>query len=239
MVENFKIIKEIDSLDREIKTILDLITNQEKRIISINNKIQDKKDLIDELKVKFKNTSSELTNAENDLSATQQKLETKNTQKGQVFTDSQILALDKEIKLYEDKIVSLEETVFELMELKESIEEEITESETFIKGASNSLTDITEEVSLEVNGFNKKKDNTQSRVDSLIDQLPQNYQSKIKGMLKKDFRSTMVATIVDRSCNYCRASLPTQFITDVEDKHILKSCSACHRVFIPSSSSYS
>ncbi len=238
MIENFKIIKEIDSLDRNIKTFIDLIENQNKRILSINNKINDKNEKIDKLNKELKSISSELTSSENELSSTQQKLEIKVSQKGQVFTDSQIQALDKEIKLYEEKIDSLEETVFSFMEKKESIEENIKDSHTFIKGASNSLIEIQKEVDIEIEQLTKKKTNTQLRVDTLLKQLPEGYQSKIKGMLDKDFRSTIVATIVDRSCNYCRASLPTQFISDVEDKHILKTCSACKRVFIPSSSSY-
>lgn len=238
MIENFKVIKEIDSLDRDKKQLLDQINTQLLRLSSIKLRISDKEEEQAELISNSKLMAKNLTKLENELSALQQKLENKTAQKGQVFTDLQIKALDKEIVTYSENIIICEDQLFECMESKESIDEKIEDSKNFITGATKSLIDIKNEVDQTNSKLNSKIQILNQRTDNLISTIPEDFKIKVLSLLDKNIKSTILTTIKDRACNYCRTSLATQFISEVEDKHSLKTCVACKRIFIPSASSY-
>jgi predicted nucleic acid-binding Zn-ribbon protein len=238
LIENFKVIKEIDSLDRQKKDINLKAQNQSDRIISINQKITDKEDDLASLKADLKEITSSLMKMENELSNLQQKIEIKISQKGQVFTETQINSLDKEIESYQKNLITTEELVFKKMEIKESFEEEIKDCLTFIQGATKS----SKEVQIEVEGIclelNQKKQIIDERIENLIATIPENFKTKVKLLLVKNFRSTILTTIKDKACNYCRCSIASGLINEIEDKYNLKSCTGCKRIFIPSASSY-
>lgn len=238
MIEYFKVFKELDGLDRQKKELQIKANDQKLRLKNTQDKINGRQEDLMDLEKELKELSFDLTNLENQLSQVQQKLENKTSQKNQVFTEQHIASLDKEISTYQENLSALENETFKVMEKKEDLQDNIEQTKTFIQGASNSLVEITEEVNEACEKLRLKIDILTERSAHQLTTLPQNFKTKILSLLGLNLRSTVLTTIKDKSCHYCRSALASQLINEVEDKHTLKACVSCKRIFIPSASSY-
>jgi len=238
MLQKFNTIKEIDSLNRKVLELSENIAKEESRVTKIESRITQSDTQKDELLSEIKTTSAELTKAENELESFGEKLQKKESQKASLFTDEQIKAIEREVEAYKLKIEELENITFELMEKKEQLETTLSDTNSFLSGAANSLIEIRDEVKEESNKFNLEIDKLKPRIMSLTDSLPADFKYKLEITLKKDLRATIVSTITQGACNYCRASLSSNEVSEVEDKHLIKTCKACSRILIPSSCAY-
>lgn len=238
MLQKFNTIKEIDSLNRKVFELNQTIAKEESRVMKIESRIAQKGIEKDELAKDIKETSANLAKVENELESYTDKLQKKEAQKASLFTDEQIQAIEREIDTYKNKVDEFENKTFELMEKKEELESLLSDATSFLNGAAKSLIEIGDKVKKETNRLYLEIDKLKPRIENLTASLPADFKYKLELTLKKNLRATIVSTINQGACNYCRASLPSIQISEVEDKHSIKTCKACSRILIPSSCAY-
>lgn len=238
MLENFRLIREIDSLMRTIENHEVCIQKESRRIHKIieqiSNRCGQKKIDSD----KLKSISLEITSMENDLNFNIGKKEKKESQKASVFTESQISALENELVNLKLTIEDLETRILEKMEIKENLILDIQDADEFEKGANLSLREIKKEVHSFTQIEKEKIQNFQKRITALKGELSLDFKNKLDNTLSKNLRTTSLAKIENKCCHYCKMQIDSIKINAVEDKHQFKTCSQCQRVLMPSSSFY-
>lgn len=236
--EHFKIAKEINSLVLNKHTLQDEIASEEKRITFIQSNRASRQQELDKLIEDVTSAKTSMQLVENDIATNQLILDKDRIHMSSVTSNEQLKSLETSIKHVEENLEDLENKGLELLEEIELNEAEIADCESFLKGSSETLEEITEEVNQFKNSHQKQIDVLEIRIQNLTSELPTLFRDKIIRTLEKNINISSFTRIQNGSCEFCKYTLSALDISNIEDKLLLKSCQSCDRLFIPQQASY-
>jgi len=236
--ENFKILKEINSLTTSSSEKNDLVAKENKRLQFIEDNRTQRQAEMTEAEQALESFKKEMLRIENEISTLSSKIEKDKNNLLSLIEDASIASMDKQILDLESKKNNWEEDLFELLEKAEEEEKKITEAESFLKGSLRSLTEIKKEVTLKNSEYQKEIDTLTNRLKVLKESLPPQFQTKLEQVFKNKIQISSFTRIKSNSCEFCRRDISRMEETEIEQKLALKTCQGCGRLFIPAAASF-
>ncbi len=236
--ESFKILKEINSLASKI-TELELICEKEnKRLLFIQNSREQKSNELLEYKESLSQTNKSLHLIENEIASLSLKIDSDQANLNSIIAAQALSSMEKQIEENSSKLSEFEEEGLNKLEVIESLDQNISDCEEFLKGSQETLDEITKEVS-EITSMQKSEIlKTQNRINLLKEELPNNFKSKLELILNQKLKGSSFTRIKSDACEYCRFTLSKVEVSKIEDQLALQTCKSCSRIFIPISASY-
>jgi predicted nucleic acid-binding Zn-ribbon protein len=234
-IEQFRILREINSLHIELNKNKDLITEQNNRVTSLEKRIQDSSQNEKELELNLKKLRREVQQLENNIQEVQVQLDQSESHINEVTSQEQEVALKNQIKNFKADLANMEDDCLEKIQEQEEVESDLSDEKEFQIGAEGSLKEISNEVNEKVEELENDNKNLKSRIKLLIEDLLTNSQAKIKKLLNKNLPNGNLAYIKNMSCEACGLGMSHVDEQDVEERHQIKSCSGCGRIFLPRS----
>lgn len=236
--ENFKILKEINSLSLLKEDFQSKIASENKRIdfVESNRNLraeQKERDL-----AQLKELNTQITNIENEISHLGLKLTKDKENLSTITTEAGLSNMEKQISDLESKLEAFEEEGLEKMEEAESVEIRISQADEFLAGSLDSLNEIKAEVQQTNSEHQLEIEKLEKRINLLIEELPTDFQDRYKRVSESDIKGSVFTRIKNDSCEYCRFGLSKIDIQKVEDLLQFKTCSGCRRIFIPQAAHY-
>jgi predicted nucleic acid-binding Zn-ribbon protein len=235
--ENFKILKEINSLTIKSREINDLVTKENKRLQFIEDNRAERQDEMAQAEIALENFKKEMLKLENEISTLSNKIDKDKSNRLSLVEDASISSMDKQILDLETKKVKFEESLFEHLENAEEEEKKIAEAQNFLEGSLRSLTEIKKEVLITTGEHQKEIDILSNRLTLLKEGLPAQFQNKLEQVFKNKIQISSFTRIKSNSCEFCRRDISRMEETEVEQKLALKTCQGCGRIFIPAAAS--
>lgn len=236
--EQFKILKEINSLLLKIKEIDLNIESENSRVTKIINLREEKKS--HHLKLQ-----DELVAIQKDIDLNEKKLkeiakikETSEKSSHLIKNESEAEKFSLQQKKLNDDISSAEDLIFSLLQRFDDIQNEISETALFLEGSLITLNDIKKEV-LEINEpLLKEIEKLKVRIEYLKGELSQNFKTKLESTLNKNLKNSPFTRIISSYCEHCKLLVSKIDEEAIERNLSLKSCSGCSRIFIPREANY-
>ncbi len=233
MIENFRILREIQSLIKKENDLLNEEMGSNSRVINIQKRIdgaisekQSKQLEESERCIKLEQLEILLTNKIEELAQ---------LQKSENFLSSekQLQLWENQKKQCEESKSQIENDIFELMQVSEEEENEINELDEFIQGATKSLQEIQLEVLAENNETLQKIESLKKRITTLVEELPSLFQEKY---LKAQKRNPLncLSLVSQGKCQHCYFQLSSFNKEKVENHFELMNCQNCGRILLPS-----
>jgi len=236
--ENFKILKEIGSLDIMQSKLRDEISSEEARIAFVE-KNRAKRDSDKEIDQKLLAEAKEqMAQLENSISHNQLLLDQDKKHLLEVKTNDQLINLEHQIKDREEQIGVAEDQGLEFLDKIDGYENHIKECTTFLSGSLESLNEIIGEVEAVRTQKNKEITSLHKRSKLLVEELPKAFQDKLSLVVARKIKLSSFTRIINNACEFCRMSVCSADVTSVEEKLALKTCSQCGRLFIPQQALY-
>lgn len=234
----FRKVKEINSLDQDIKKLRILIEKELNRI----TKLEESKHLREKEQTlqieELKNQKSLLQNTENRIAENQSKLTKSKINLSSLIDEKEINALNSQISNLIDELDSLEDSGLNLIESIEKLEISIDEANTFKEGISETIYEIKLEVETQNQAVIDQINSKEARLEILLQELPDNFMKSYRRLLEKNLKFGALTKIVKNECYICKYVLAAAEIVLIEDKFNFKSCGACSRIFVPNSTSF-
>ena len=237
-MESFKILKEINSLSQKKSELEASILKEEKRLDFIKKNREDRSHEKEDLNTLLKQFKSELMETENTISQLSSKIEKDKSNLSSLIDGNAITSLQKQIDDMKTNLDLNEEKGLELLEEIEETESKISDCVEFLTGSLESLNEIGQEVQLATRDYTEEIEILNNRNKALMEQLPENFKSRIELTLQKEIKISNFTRIKSDTCEFCRFNLSKIDIIAIEDKLALKSCQGCSRIFIPIQAGY-
>lgn len=236
--DSFRILKEINSLYLETRSLKEKIEQENSRLTKIENLRDEKNEIISVKSIELKELNGQILKTENSLADIQKSLNQAIGNKDKVFTENEIKAFESQIESYQSKLDEYENLGLEQLEKAEDIQQELKDAETFLKGSIDTL----EEIKLEILDTNKpdleKIQQHEQRIEQLFGDVPSELKTKFSALMHRNLKYGPVAQIDKNCCSVCGMEMPSLEIEKVEKHFQFKFCTTCDRLFIPISTLY-
>jgi len=227
-MSSIKILIELQDVDLQLMELEEILGDLPKKVDelivaekqAINN-IEDGKQRIKEIKL-------ELSKIELRVKEDNQKIDHLKDQLFKVTTNKQYDAFMQEIDHLKDQLDQDETVNIELMEEKETLEEEINNKEKDVKSVSKDLSDQRESLENVLNDTAEEK--TQLEIDrsKLVEQIQEPTINRYE-VVRKARRGTAVVPVLGASCSGCGAVVPPQKIAEIREDKSAYTCDECSR----------
>ncbi len=236
--ENFKILKEINSLTTKVNEINDLVSKESKRLRFIEGNRIDRQDEMTLAQKNLDHYKKDMTKIENEISTLSAKIDKDKESLQGLSEESSITSMEKQIAELETKRIKLEDEIFVILEKAEAEEQNIKEAQSFLEGSLRSLNEIKKDVNAKNEGYQKELDSLLNRVGLLKESLPIQFQTKLEQVLSKKVQISSFTRIKSNTCEFCKRDISRMEETEIEQKLALKTCQGCGRIFIPAAASF-
>lgn len=220
--------KEVISLENLIKKHLSNIDEEDKRIAHLKLQISSREDSLSRNQEELERIKKELATHEKSLFDIDKKIENAQTQLGAATTQNTASTLEETIKTLADKKDEFENSILEMMDQLETLENENIEDVEFINGANDSLQKIEIEVITIKEKENQEIKNYKSRIKLIIDELKQPMGSNVESKHNK-FELNNFATLYHGHCKSCGTQLAQKDEIEFNSKINIKTCRGCSR----------
>lgn len=234
-IEQFRILKEIQSLQLTKNQLLTEIEAENQRIEKLKAEMSRKLVRSEQIQSKLKEISLEATKLENELVKTQQSIETKGTQASELTTEQQIAVHQKDIENLESQLMSLESSLFKQLEIEEKLMIELEELEEFLGGIDEGIAEVQKIVTDNVHAREKEIDDIKNRYKNLKSQLSDEFVRAIEKLLKQKHSKSMFTILNNQNCEYCGMEVNRVELSEIDIKLAIKHCSGCKRLILPHS----
>ena len=236
--EDYRILKEINSLNNELDKNQALIDDQLHRVVAIERQRGFKSDDLTLTEDSLSKARTELNQIENNIAHGQKLLDQSKSNKANVFTQVEIESLQAQIDRSANELDELETRGLELMDEIETLESDARDAKTFLAGTLETIDEITEEV-IESNAptINAIKI-LEGRIDLLFIDLPEKVVSVTKKLIEKKLIHGPFTSLNANQCRICGYTLPVKKSEDIEKRLLFTQCSSCRRIYIPETSLY-
>lgn len=218
-LSDFSTLKEIQSLDKMIKSHQDRIFAEESRKDHIHRLREKRETEKVGLYQILRENAALISNLEEELSVLEKKKEDQ-------FMVQEIERLTGEMDLVSEKI-------FNLMEENEELESKINDCKSFLEGSLETLKEIDSEIQEETANEQKEIINYQDRISSLLLQIPEELRRKFLKVRDKYQNNSPLSRIVNKACEKCRYEVDSQTMSLVDQAKIIQVCHQCDRLLIP------
>lgn len=221
--EWFAKLKEYDSLSKARLTHLQVIKEQEERINKLSLHKTHKNEEVSALKSSFLKLQSEMAEKENQIKSLSEQRQRLLDYGGD----------EKKITDLSQKIAQLENEGFEVLEALEQNELAREEAKTFLTGLEKTIAEISSEADQVISVEKKGIEQMDLRLKLLQEELPKDFQERLKKVLAKNLAHGPFSRIEQGSCYFCRYKISRIDESEVEIQKQLKNCPQCSRIFIP------
>jgi predicted nucleic acid-binding Zn-ribbon protein len=236
-LEIFRIFKEIESHLKRIKQIEGEIDQENARLTHLKGKITESEDQLQELTTEF----NELNTLEKKLAMQESQISVKlaKYENDLKMASNQSTAdkLTEQVTIYKNELDQNQENALTALGRMDEITTESEDLKIFIRGASETLSEITNEV----NAISEKSRNAiktlQERIESLKTEFQDDANNVWERLKKRGHveRADFLARIEGANCNHCHCTLIRGDIDDVEVHKRIKFCPTCYRLLLPHS----
>tara|TARA_B100001971_G_scaffold215185_1_gene259332 strand:- start:4641 stop:5360 length:720 start_codon:yes stop_codon:yes gene_type:complete len=236
--EYFKIIKEINSLEKKIFS-LDSLKKQDKQ--RIQRLLEHKSNRHEELQ-NFLNEENDLfkeaIEIEKEIELIDKRTADLNSQLNQVFEEDITKKLNENLKKLEQDLSQKEDRGLAILERQETLKSEIYDAQNFLKGIDETIDEIKTEIMQEQAHKDVSYENIQDRINSLISELDEGFKEKYLKLKNKAPALDQLSIINDERCAFCGFKINSSDAQRVLNLEKLLGCSMCNRILIPGHSAY-
>lgn len=222
-VEVFSKLREIESLSRMRNKHLSAKSEQEDRVSLLNKKRQEHDLQTAKLKQALILTNDKLAEAEKKL-----KLIVEQKQRLIDYGGD-----ETKIRDFSAQINQLEEEAFSFLQEAEQIENELSDAKTFSEGLEKTISEISQEVSVEVMKADGEVKTLEMRISMLMDELPADFKAMLIKVSSKKLAHGPFTRIDQGSCYFCRFKISRIDESEIDMQKNLKTCPQCSRIFLP------
>ncbi len=222
-IEWFLKLKEIDSLSKMRINHLKKIKEHEDRLFSLNEKRRERNLLI----VELKNNHIQL---QQKLSDIEKKLANAETQKERL---TEVGGDVEKITSYKNEVERLENEGLILIDSIENNINDLKDAHTFLSGLEKTYIEIEQEVLAENVPLNKEILQFNQRVESLKEELPEDFRRLLQKTMDKKLPIGPFTRIDAGSCFFCRFKISRTDESEIDMQQKLKTCPQCDRIFLP------
>jgi predicted nucleic acid-binding Zn-ribbon protein len=216
-------LKEYDSLRNMRQKVLQMISEEEGRISSLNIKLQDQ--LNESIKL-----SSHKSHLQEQFHLTEKKLENDEQQASRL---RDIGGDENKIKLFELQARTHEDLMLQMLDEIETLDLKIKEIKNFTNGLKKTIEDIKSEVEQNIDLHKKEIERIEIRMKLLEEELPENFRAILQRTLKKNLALGPFTRIEQGSCYFCRYKISRLEESEIDQLKMLKVCPQCSRIFLP------
>lgn len=236
--EDYRILKEINSLNNDRKNSQDLIDSQLHRVKEIERqrtiRTTKKQSTEDELS----ECRSSLNLIENKMAQIGPLLNQSKSNIANVFSQLEIDSLQAQIGRHKSELDKHETSGLELMEKIEELEIEIQNADTFLAGSLEAIEEISADVIAENQPTIKRIENLENRINLLYEDLPKKISDTIMGLIQQNLKHGPFTSLAGNQCKLCGFTVPMIKVEDIENRLSFNQCRGCRRVYIPETSLY-
>ena len=218
-------LQEIDSQLNELEDILgDLPKKVDELIVQEKQTIKD----IENGKLRIKEIQLDLNKTELRVKEDNQKIDNLKDQLFKVTTNKQYDALMQEIDHLKEQLDKDETIDIELMEEKDTLEEQIQNQEKNVESVSKDLLERRENLEKLLHESAEQKAQLESDRDKLVKSIEPNVLKRYD-VIRSARRGTAVVSVLGASCSGCGAVVPPQKIAEIRADKTPYTCDECSR----------
>lgn len=237
--ENFRIIKEINSLIIKIKLLKDQIASEASRIDKIDAQVEQKTvalNQVDEQLIEIRKNIRELEAKLHELNQTHFKA---SAAVNNSFSEKDILAATKQKESAEAEIEVTEGLILECMEREEELDSQKQAHLKFLDGVKSGRSEIEEDITEENKPRLDQIESYKQRISLNLEQLEPLAKSKTETLMAKNLPKGFVVELDSKNhCQVCGTQVSGNQAREIEEQMKLLACSGCSRIIIPQSSKY-
>lgn len=222
-VDQFLKLKELDSLTKMRRHCLDQKKDQEDRVSKLQERFQDESLQTTKLK-------QSLVSSQTELAALEQKIKQASLQKQRLMD---IGGSEEKILAFSEEINKLEEGGLLLLERIDHLIKELEDNRTFLSGLEKTLSEIHLESQEEIKRLQQELQNTNLRIQSLLEDLPLDFRSTYDKVAARNLAHGPFTRVDQGSCFFCRYQISRVDESQVDKQKELKCCRQCERIFLP------
>ena len=234
--EIYRILKEYNSLYLKRIELEKSISQELSRIKKIEIQRSQRASSLGQDENTLKEYKAQLQKIEGPISTLSSSLQQNKDNINNVFTEQELNSINTQIKNREAEIEKLEEQGLDILDKIDSLEEEISNSRSFLLGSSETILEIEAEIKIENAPLFEEIKTIASRQAILKDQIPEKVYNKYTTLLSK--KNPLTELDSSNVCNQCGYLVPKALADSVEIKLKFHTCSGCDRILIPQSTKY-
>lgn len=232
-LQSYSLLREIQSLDVSIKKHMDRIEAEKLRLDQINRMRSTRTGEKEELLKSLEELSDTTAAKEKELFTLDSNLKQAKTNLSSAATNTQMEALEKQIRESSVQVDALEEEILNLLTNSEEIESAVNEHDEFLQGSLETL----EVIKKEVNDIQKVEqleiDKYHERIERVSQNIPENLFKSFQLARTKHRFNNPITKIKGNSCSMCRFILDSQTSSLVELFKTIEFCGQCERLIAP------
>ncbi|MCR4423147.1 MAG: C4-type zinc ribbon domain-containing protein [candidate division WOR-3 bacterium] len=232
MKENFHLLRTLQEIDTELKSLNERLQDIPKSIEELRRQVDEFKKALESRKQGVVEHKKQYKLAEVDLRAAEEKIASYSVQLYSAKTNEQYKAFLKEIETQKRIKSEIEDKMIVLMEEMEALEKEIKSLE---KNAAENESQTTKKINaLEAEkkelqmAIQEREARRQEVARSLPPDLLQRYER-----IRKSKGGLAVTSTENNRCNGCLSPIPPQRILEIEKQNKLYLCETCGRILLP------
>jgi predicted nucleic acid-binding Zn-ribbon protein len=232
--EDFKILKELNSLNQAISKLQITIQDELSRIDKIQHQRDKRQIELDLTHDKLKANIRSIQESEAQISHFS-KLHSSALQKSNTLvTEHEISSLQTQIDNAKVQIDHFENKGLELLDVISNDEEIIKNAKTFLAGSLESINEIESEINQSNHKILDDIKTKKSRISLLTSSLPTAIITKFEYLTSKGSPLGPLTQITDsNNCEACGYLLHKSLVSAIEIKNAFHTCSGCERIIIP------
>ena len=230
-LESFRHLIEIEALKKQNQQNLLQIASENKRISDLTKRRRKTALEIDNFLIEDK--SLKLSDTQQQIDVLQVRLNKLNSQLALAVTEKEQIAFENQIKLVKNEIDLLETLYFNNLEKSEFIQQEIKNSQEFLKGSLETLELIKNETLKNISIEQNIIDNRILRIKSLDELLHPSMKSLYLELEKSMQPKRPVSFLVDKKCSECHMQVDSILKNSLEEGRSIEICPTCSRILIP------
>lgn len=233
LIEDFKQLLQIQSLQRHIVEAEGKIKEEEKRLEVLDKQIQYRANELEENNSLLTSTKEELRESEKNYHKVSEQLELAKERLPSLTKEAQVKATETEIENLGQKKDLLEEETLSAMEKIEELSAQVEEGESFASGVVKTREEILGEIDKCRQEQEKNISSLKNRIKDIIQLLPDLVKRKFELINQKHEFKKPISYIDSNSCQECKVGLEKNLIHLVEQGTTVEICPGCQRILSP------
>jgi predicted nucleic acid-binding Zn-ribbon protein len=233
--EPFFLLKEFQSLDKHISDCLNLILEEEKRILKLNQLKQSRSDDLAEHLNQQENLLKEISTKEVINTKLSRDYEQTLSSEKQIKNTQEYHSFEQQKAKLQTEKNKLDLELFELLEKQEELSNIIKDDQSFLIGINNTISEIFAEVEIVKKKEHSSVKDYEYRQSLILENLPIHFQDRFQRIYKNLKGKRPITIARGSNCAECAFLLSRNLLSELDRGETLVTCPNCHRLLLPSS----
>lgn len=236
--ENFKIIKEINSLEEKLLNFDRLKSEDKKRIQRLFDQKSYRKEDLNEATLKKDALQKELFSIDRRTMEIEKTLNENKNKLNSIFDEEIIQKLESHNSQLNEELCNIQARGLEILEVIESLDGEIIDAQSFLKGIDETINEITEEILAHQKVEDISENSVHQRINEISNELTSDFKATYMKLKDNAPSHHSISLLKDKKCQFCHFELTAKKIEEIEIKLQPRACDMCKRILIPEQASY-